>query len=928
MNFIKPLLIIFFISASVFEACSGQLLSTSEISPGNNKTYKINSRYWKAGAFYINDKHQILSEIKILLQGNKNTNIKLEGRLYSQLAAGRKCVLADNLIVKMKVLAVKAVKNGLMVTFKPEKQAILHPRTRYFFAVSGKTWSPNLYWAVGTKQSTSPLVLNEKLFFDTKPKYATRWRAAGKKLPLMMEVYTQKASKEIINNALRNKKKQVELWEKVSNTRPRLFITPAMVQNITNNSNKSEFLKIKEYVDSKIPDFAFRSVSPEKWYHENAAKLLKLFKAKKISLYRYRNSKKCINLGYQAAFVYLISGDKKYFDFALWSLKACNEFYKDRYEQKTFAYWFMFDRLKWLMAFDWIANDLKEEQKTKLFGDWLKYIEFFMTIPKGECPGGPTTGFYGVYNLKFYTGITGKGVKLKQRQKSLLRNWLTQGYTDNINCLKHRNKMRGKFGGAASSTLTYSFAEYLFAPFNFIYVCRSALNIDQAKVFPKFVSIVNYIYWNMIPASQDKSFLSFGYGDVSHKGNIFPYQKIREHLKNLKNIYRKSQNEYWDIADFVEKKIAIRPLSVLFIYKFLWDNESDYKPNVNKELKFPNAFCFENMGQTFMRSGFTAKDTYAMFVCGGKNVMHSHLDALSFVIYKNGFLAQDAGSRNPLSSHEHWGHALDSVCHNTILIHQPGEKKAESNWLARRSKEWDIYGGQNKDYGSKIIGFESNKFITYIAGDATKVYRKSKAKEVRRQFVFVQPDYFVIFDRVVSTKAAYRKDFILRTGNRPEILNKVIKIKHDSGEMLMTNLLPEKINIRLIEGFKTTGREFKIDQINKFSDKEKSCLGRYRIEISPVSESTKNYFLTFLQVGTRDKLNPIKPELIKEPEKAGLEFSTKGKTYQFLFNRSNSIGGNYTITDYSSGKILKQGNFSEKKSCRKKFFYKRKSDIK
>ena len=643
------------------------------------------------------------------------------------------------------------------------------------------------------------------------------------------------------------------------------------------------------------------------WYNNQVAIFKPQLEAGTLSNSAYQTKIKCINAGHKSAFLYQITGNSKYYDFALWSIKACNEYYKDCFNQGVGAYWYMFDRLKWLMAFDWIADNMPEQEKNDILSDWVKYVTFFMTHPVGECYSGPTEGNYGVGNLKFYAAIVAKGVDLPSNQAQLVKNWLTEGYIDNIECMVHRENLRGEYGGAASSTLTYSFAEYLYAAFNFIYTCRSALGEDISEKFPKFPTIANYVLWNMIPAPDGINYLSFGYGDVTHKGNSFPTALLHEHLVNIRNIYNNDNSDCWDIVNYIEPKFPDKGFAVFFIYQYLL---GDIVTPPTENLNFPNAFCFKNMGQTFMRSGFEVDDTYALFVCGGSSITHSHLDALSFVIYKNGFLAQDAGSRPSESDHHHWGHAMDSVCHNTLLIHEPGEIRADSNWLAKKESTWEIYGGQNSTSNSEIVAFSTNEYFTYVAGDATNTYRSSKAEKVTRQFIHIQSDIFICFDRVVSTQASYKKDFILRTGNQPIINGKKLTIQHEGGEMVMTNLLPINSTINTHYGFSVNGMNFPIANIANFLPEQKSCLGMYRTEISTLNQTKKIEFLNFIQVGKTGNINQVTPLVTNNSTFSIISFSFNNLSYEFGFQKTGELGGYYKIVNLQTGNIICQENLS------------------
>ena len=880
----------------VFLALSSKsevLFSTTGTAESSDTGLKARPRYWRAQAFYNNKNYNQLTKIKIRIKDYVN-NIddisKLRGRIYTSLVAWAPSALDDNKVGELSYAGSTQDGSSLIIDLVPSPTILLSPKEKYFFAFNGDGCKyPFPYWVICQNQAETDFIKSESLFYDTQSNYATKWRAYGNNFIPQYEIQVSEPNISLVAD---------DLLAKVPNSRPRLFINPDKVAQIQNANN---FQDLKTYVDNYINNSCYLNTAPDIWYQNQVAIYKPQRDAGTLSNSAYQKKIKCINAGHMSAFLYQIVGDAKYYDFALWSIKACNAYYKDCYNEGIGAYWYMFDRLKWLMAFDWIADNIPAQEKINIFSDWVKYIEFFMTHPSGECYSGPTSGNYGVDNLKFYAGLVAKGISLPSNQAQLVKNWLAEGYIDNIDCMAHRENLRGEYGGAASSTLTYSFSEYLYAPFNFIYTCRSALNEDPSVKFPKFPTIANYVLWNMIPAPDGTSYYSFGYGDVTHRGNGFPTSLLHEHLVNIRNIYVNDNSTCWDIVNYLEPKFPDKGFAVFFIYQYLLGDITTPPP---ANLNFPKAFCFENMGQTFMRSGFGIDDTYAMFVCGGNNMTHSHLDALAFVIYKNGFLAQDAGSRPPEADYHHWGHAMDSVCHNTLLIHEPGEIRADWNWLAKKEPTWEIYGGQNSATGSEIVAFATNDYFTYVAGDATNTYRASKAEKVTRQFIHVQPDIFVCFDRVVSTQASYRKDFILRTGNQPVISGKQISVQHETGEMIVTNLLPANSTINTYYGFTVNGVDHPIANIANFLPEQKSCLGMYRTRITSPNQAQNVEFLNFIQVGEAGNITQVSPLVTEYFFAFKITFTVNNLSYEFYFYKNGAPSGYYRVINSQTSDII------------------------
>jgi heparin/heparan-sulfate lyase len=104
-----------------------------------------------------------------------------------------------------------------------------------------------------------------------------------------------------------------------------------------------------------------------------------------------------------------------------------------------------------------------------------------------------------------------------------------------------------------------------------------------------------------------------------------------------------------------------------------------------------------------------------------------------------------------------------------------------------------------------------------VAGDATACYQHGPAKRddgsdlpekcslATRQIVFLMPNHFVIFDRVGSTDAGYRKDWLLHTAHEPTITGRTIRADHGKGRIFCRTLLPTDARLATVGG---PGKEF------------------------------------------------------------------------------------------------------------------------
>jgi len=380
------------------------------------------------------------------------------------------------------------------------------------------------------------------------------------------------------------------------------------------------------------------------------------------------------------------------------------------------------------------------------------------------------------------------------------------------------------------------------------------------------------------------------------------------HLSQMIHFYGKSRPDIIGMVRGMQTKGNRQRQDVFPFTRFLLTNTSDDIASDAFAEDLPKAKHFPNMGQIFMRSGSGDNDTYAMFTAGGTLSQHKHFDNNNFVIFKKGFLALDSGTRPEPGLHlSHY--YCRTVAHNCILIRMPGEK-LPNYWGGPAASEEKLPfpndGGQNNVLGSKVIAFDENKEYVYIASDATKSYNKDKTNQVVRQFVFLPPDCFVVFDRVNSTKAEYPKTWLLHTAREPVVNGSEFYAEHMKGCLFCKTIFPEKAKLDKIGGegkqFWSDGRNWPLP-VKTSADWNQSRLlpdtnelfGQWRMEITPTEQTTDDCFLHFIQVGDTSLNSMVNSTPLKTGDKRGIKFAYQGKEYEITFNTKGEIGGKLSI---------------------------------
>lgn len=381
--------------------------------------------------------------------------------------------------------------------------------------------------------------------------------------------------------------------------------------------------------------------------------------------------------------------------------------------------------------------------------------------------------------------------------------------------------------------------------------------------------------------------------------------------------------------------------------------------------KFPETRLFPENGHVVMRSDWTEDATVALFRCGrfgeidgygGRN----NLDNLHFIIYRNGYLAPDTGcvhsvnenvwQMKPPSNVHHYG--KQTVAHNTITV---GRERYEVRGYQNRLQCFSLRGGQvpvqkpawYKAWGLKsphtvnmpasfkeghITAYCTSPAFDYACGDATHSYPPERVKKITRQFVYLKPDVFVIFDRVTPSDPTLEIIWNLHAYQRPAWNGKTEPDAMKPGHFLHTGgdaltianpagasmdvkmLLPEAAD-RIVRTIGGRGHDFEVDGVNygptdatyqqldrRKGDGGLEGVGGWRIEVSPKEVAGDVHFLHVLQTGKAGALKPGEVSLLKVAGRTGAKILVGGKSYEVTFNSAGETGGHIRLSD--AGKVI------------------------
>jgi heparin/heparan-sulfate lyase len=200
--------------------------------------------------------------------------------------------------------------------------------------------------------------------------------------------------------------------------------------------------------------------------------------------------------------------------------------------------------------------------------------------------------------------------------------------------------------------------------------------------------------------------------------------------------------------------------------------------------------------------------------------------------------------------------------------------------------------------GSKVVAFETGPEYSYAAGDATPVYHEKKCRMALRQFVFLPPDHFVVFDRVSATQPEFKKTWLLHTAAEPQIRGSEFSADQEEGRLFCRTLLPEKAEIGKVGGpgkqFWSDGRNWPLPKGYRTPDTT-PLLGQWRVEVSPGRPAADDAFLHLLQASDRSVAKMADSKLVRRGDRVGVRFRYRDAEWEVLFSTQGPAAGHVRL---------------------------------
>lgn len=371
--------------------------------------------------------------------------------------------------------------------------------------------------------------------------------------------------------------------------------------------------------------------------------------------------------------------------------------------------------------------------------------------------------------------------------------------------------------------------------------------------------------------------------------------------------------------------------------------------------RLPLTKYFDGIGMIVARSDWSPDATYVTFKAGDNYWSHVHLDQGAFTIYKGGALAIDSGVYGPAyGSDHHMNYTYQTIAHNTITVTDPddtvrapgknvprpiandgGQRRIGSGWGVEAAPldltEWeakrDTYHTatmeQVLDQDGLTVGLAdiTPAYTNSLSGHGTFSNRTRRVERFWRTFGYDRvDDVVVVFDQVTSTKASFRKRWLLHTLEKPSVSANGFTVHvapqarpgHAGGSLTAKVLLPKGAVINAIGG---PGLQFFVDNKNYDENGTLEPLirklgpnrgepGAWRVEVSPPQDEEGDVFLVVLLPTLGDNVPTHRVRLLESPGRVGCEIIGPHRTTEWWFGPGHD-GVEIRVLDGSASRTFK-----------------------
>jgi hypothetical protein len=354
----------------------------------------------------------------------------------------------------------------------------------------------------------------------------------------------------------------------------------------------------------------------------------------------------------------------------------------------------------------------------------------------------------------------------------------------------------------------------------------------------KFANLKYFAMHSILPDRANVfDFADVGDGSLNRNGTSKREKLYGEYdiLYGLAKIYEDSQAQA--VADFIRKETNFDTREPMWAFI---NHDANLKPAPLVEI--PTQIYFADNDTVFWRSDWTKKATAFAFRCAPpeghhaarlapkisdwrENTGHAHPDANSFIIFANGkYLTGDTGYLGIKNTDDH----------NTVLVNNRGQAKDGVYEMFK-----DVPNeGLDKIRISEVYG---NKDYFYVRGEAASgYYTDLNLKKFDRNFLYVAPDYFIVWDELETEKPS-NFTFLLNADLEIKLNGNVADLVNENAALRVVRVAPINADSKVVpQMIQARGLPGSVD-------KGESEQRGVQLQTVSTEKQTKFEFLHFLQ---------------------------------------------------------------------------------
>ncbi len=311
---------------------------------------------------------------------------------------------------------------------------------------------------------------------------------------------------------------------------------------------------------------------------------------------------------------------------------------------------------------------------------------------------------------------------------------------------------------------------------------------------PKFERMKYFVMHSILPDRENV----FDFADVGDGSLNRNKTSKRESLYSEYDILYRFAGVYQDAqaqtaAEFLQTETNLETREPMWAFI---NHDANLKPAPLSSI--PTYVYFEDNDTVFWRSDWTQTATAFAFRCAPpeghhaarlhqkisdwrQNTGHAHPDANSFIIFAGGkYLTGDTGYLGIKQTDDH----------NTILVNNRGQAK---------DGIYEMFKEVSNERLDKIRIAETvgNKDFFYARGEAASGYYEDLGlKKFDRHFLYVAPDYFVVWDELETEKPS-DFSFLLNADREIKINGNIADLTNETTTLRVINLLPNQTDSKI-----------------------------------------------------------------------------------------------------------------------------------